>query len=96
MNNKGRTTDAEFWKSLYSGPTSSWDHYYGGSWYGGEGSGNGYGSSKPSKKEHKFSPILLVFSTVFNCEHCNRKKEDCKYNYCDDEDSPPTFDTGGW
>jgi len=49
-----------------------------------------------SKRKHEFSPVLLVFTTVYNCIHCKRKKEDCKYTYCEHEDNPPEYDIGGW
>jgi hypothetical protein len=95
-NNKGGTTDAEFWKSLYGSAYSSWDSNYGNS----SGYGNSYYDSdwttRKNKREHKFSPVLLIYTTVYNCEHCGRKKEDCKYTYCDDEDNPPTWDIGDW
>lgn len=97
MNNSGRTTDAKFWKTMYSSDSITSGSYYGGS----SGYGNSYYDSdwttRKTKREHKFSPILLVFTTVYNCEHCKRKKEDCKYTYCEDEDNPPElYDTGGW
>lgn len=31
-----------------------------------------------TKCNHKWKPTLLVFSTVFDCEHCNMKQEDDK------------------
>ena len=52
---------------------------------------------KKNRKQHSFKAILLIYSTVYNCEHCNRKKEDCNYTYCDDEVTPPSgWDIGGW
>lgn len=89
MNNIGRTTDATFWKALYSGTCASWDSDYGNR----NGYGNGYYDSdwntRKTKREHKFSPVLLIITTVWNCSECGKKKEDCLTNYCDDE--PPEF-----
>jgi hypothetical protein len=49
-------------------------------------------SSGKSKRKHEFSPVLLVFTTVYNCKHCGAKKEDCKTSYCDEFD----LDIGDW
>ena len=94
MNNSGRTTDASFWKSLYGVVDCRWDDYYG----NGSGSGSGYGDvgwgSSKSKRRHEFSPVLLVFTTVYNCKHCGAKKEDCLTDYCPDKKDD--FDIGDW
>lgn len=51
----------------------------------------------PSKRKHEFSPILLINSTVYDCKHCKRKKEDCKTEYCEDENKPLEHDyLGDW
>ena len=97
MNNRGRTADVEFWKSLYGSSNTINCSYYGGS----SGYGNSYYDSdiytRKDKRKHQFTPVFLIMSTVYDCEHCKRKKEDCSYEYCEDEDSPPdTWDTGGW
>jgi len=47
----------------------------------------------PDKKRHEFLPVLLIFSTVYNCKHCGMNKEDCMSDYCDgSEDDYPDFE----
>ncbi len=92
MNNSGRTTDEQFWKSMYGGTSCKWDDNYGNS--------SSYGTSyydydfdsRSTKRRHKFSPVLLIFSTVYNCEHCGAKKEDCLTDFCEDKQ----HDFGDW
>jgi hypothetical protein len=96
MNNTGRTTDAGFWKALYSGASANWRSDYGNS----SGYGDSYYDSdfysRKDKRRHEFSPVLLVYTTVYDCKHCGRKKEDCSTDYCEDEGNPPGWDIGGW
>lgn len=85
----------KFWQSLYGNVNSHWnDRSYSSNSYGTWSYGYDLDYNKP-KRRHKFSPILLIFSTVYNCEHCGAKKEDCKTDYCD-EYKEPEYDTGGW
>lgn len=94
--NKGETTDAEFWKNIYGNANCHWD-YYDKRRAGNGGNDLDYNSNtRKAKREHEFSPILLVYTTCYDCKHCKRKKEDCKTNYCSDEDNPPEWDLGGW
>ncbi len=72
---------------------SNWDDPYGGGGYGRTWSNEGYYSTPKAKRKHKFSPVLLVFSTVYNCEHCGAKQEDCKSEYCDSNDE---LNIGDW
>lgn len=87
---------SEYFKVDYTTPCANWDSY------SGNGSDNGrsyYDSDwtpRTNKRTHKFSPVLLIFSTVWNCSECGKKKEDCLTNYCEDEDNPPNWDLGGW
>ncbi len=49
------------------------------------------------KRKHEFSPVLLINSTVYDCKHCKRKKEDCKTDYCEEEGVPPNHQNlGDW
>lgn len=48
------------------------------------------------KRKHEFKAVLLINSTVYDCTHCKRKKEDCKSDYCEDEGKVDDYDTGGW
>lgn len=90
--NSGRTTDEEFWKALYGGSRCNWGGddwdmystgrvYYDGDLYSGT-----------TKRKHEFTPVLLIFNTVYNCKHCDMKKEDCISEYCDTEYP----DIGSW
>ena len=33
-------------------------------------------TKKQNKCYHEYYPIQLIFSTVWNCKHCNAKKEE--------------------
>jgi hypothetical protein len=86
------------YKDLPDNRSSNWDVL---SVYGyGYGSGYYYDDidTRKDKRKHTFSPVLLINTTVYDCEHCKRKKEDCKSEYCEDEDSQPDtgWDIGGW
>lgn len=66
-------------------------------------SGYGYGEygydspSYKSKRKHEFTPVLLVWSTVFDCKHCGVKKETATSEYCESETNDiEDWGTGGW
>lgn len=80
-------------KSNTGGINCSWDSDYGNSAGYGKGYLDNYYSPPKAKRKHQFSPVLLVFSTVYNCDHCGAKKEDCKTEYCDGKDD---LDIGDW
>lgn len=75
-----------FCKDLPDNRSSNWDVY--------NAYGYGYGSgyydddwyTRKDKRQHEFSPVLLVNSTVYDCKHCGKKKEDCRTEYCEDEE----------
>lgn len=93
MNNSGRIKNEELYKLLSSSTNCSWDSYYG----NGIANGNSYYDDDfltgKTKRRHEFSPVVLIFSTVWNCKHCGAKKEDCRTEYCDELDD---FDIGDW
>ena len=75
---------------------SSWISAYG---YGNNGIKNYYDHDYDygtTKTRHKFTPVLLVWSTVYNCKLCGAKKEECKTDYCDDNKKKDDFDIGDW
>lgn len=91
MSNKdGRKHNGTFYTDLYSNVNSHW-------WYD-SNSDSGYGDSNydfiEPKRKHKFAPILLIYTTVYNCELCGAKKEDCSSDYCNQKKSD--FDIGDW
>lgn len=95
--NKGSTYDIrQHQSSYYYGSSGDWDDYYPhGSGYGDPYYSNDFNSRK-NKKRHEFSPVLLIYTTCYDCKHCKRKKEDCTSEYCDDENSPPDWDIRDW
>jgi len=85
----------ELWKGYIINPHHSWDDPF--KIDTGHGASNKYsnwGNSK-SKKLHKYIPVLLIFTTAYNCEHCGAKKEDCKTDYCEEKEDY-NLDIGEW
>lgn len=84
--------NALFWQAMYGNINNHWSSGYGGS------HDKSYYDSKiiiPSvRRRHSFSPILLIYTTVFDCKLCGAKKEDCCSDYCE-EDNENIYE-GDW
>jgi len=97
MNRRG----CELFKMVANYISNSWDGYYG----DGTGYGGGYNdldfNTRKTKKRHDFSPVLLIYTTCYNCKHCGMKKEECMWDHCEDEPKnykkkDTDFDYGDW
>lgn len=88
-----RIPDVESWRKITTNPSNNWDDPFSGEYGYKQVNWHREYDSSPSKRPHKFSPVLLVFSTVYNCEHCGAKKEDCLTDYCETKDD---LNVGDW
>lgn len=83
-----------FWQAMYGNINNHWSSGYGGSNYD-----KSYYDTEPTKsstrQRHSFSPILLVYTTVFDCKLCGAKKENCSSDYCEEKDDTNLYD-GDW
>lgn len=91
----GSSNNDPSWKGNSANINSHWSGSYGSGGYYGTGYNDyDYGYSKP-KRKHSFTPVLLIVTTVYDCEHCGAKKEDCTSDYCDEPETHYN-DQGDW
>lgn len=85
-------------QDMYSNINSHWTNYYpSSSSYRGDSYDDDFATFS-NKRKHSFTPILLVISTVYNCDHCGAKKEECTTDYCEEKkiDKNHNYDIGDW